>query len=81
MNASISAYKVGACNVCEYERMNRSGRTRNAIKVSYVTIPESAEPREGIVLLAENAGISQAEATDVLNPDKDTRLNDIIEVD
>ena len=76
MNSQTS-HRVGACNVCGYERKTKPPRTRNAIALSYLTIPSGAKPREGIQRLAENANIPTSEAADVLNPKTDTTLTDI----
>lgn len=43
----------------------------------YLTIPDSAQPREGVQSLSENAGISIAEAAKVLDPETATNLEDV----
>ena len=72
-----SGETVGACNVCGWEREHTPPYDRQRIRTSYVTIPQDAEPREGVQKLVENTGISMAEAADVLDEDSDTRLEDI----
>jgi len=74
---SKSTYRVGQCQVCGYERESKPSRTRNAISVSYISIPSSKTPRKGISLLADNADIPLARAADVLDSDTDTTLEDV----
>lgn len=76
MNSKTS-YRVGECNVCGYERDSKPSHTRNAISVSYISIPSKASPRKGVKQLAENAGIPIEDAADVLNPNTNTSLSDV----
>ena len=74
---SRSVYEVGQCLVCGYERESKPSRTRNALSVTYLSIPSGATPREGVKRLAENAKVSISQAADILNPNSETTLADI----
>lgn len=74
---SRTTHRVGSCLVCGYEREFMPSRTRNAVSISYLSIPSGATPRKGVQLLAENADISIPQAADILNPETDTTLSDV----
>lgn len=77
MSGNTKVTRLGSCGVCGWSRAEVD-HTRNKLKVkSHVNIPSSAEPREGIQKLAENAGISIPDAADVLNNSIETTLSDI----
>ena len=76
MNSNNVGVELGSCDVCGWGT-SKPSHTSNAISLMYISVPESAEPREGVKILSENAEISISDAADVLDSKTETTLKEV----